>query len=93
MISLFLLQDITRHPDTRLFEVREAFKQCLLLGFLAHIRAYIAFFSPPAALREPLRCGVLRSLRRLLRCAQQYAETLINALLYAYVVNSYYPGI
>ena len=39
MISSFLLQDIPRHPDTRLFEVREAFKRSLLLGFQGHIRA------------------------------------------------------
>ena len=51
VISSFLLQDIPRHPDTRLFEVREAFKRGLLLGFQAHIRAYIALFSPPGALR------------------------------------------
>ena len=42
VISSFLLQDIPRHPDTRLFEVREAFKRSLLLGFQAHICAYIA---------------------------------------------------
>ena len=48
MISSFLLQDIPRHPDTCLFEVREAFKRNLFLGFEAHIRAYIAIFSPPA---------------------------------------------
>ena len=45
-------------PDTRLFEVWEAFKRSLLLGFQAHIRAYFAIFSSPAALRatvaEPL---------------------------------------
>ena len=40
MISSFL-QDIPRH-DTRLFEVREAFKRTLLFGFCAYIRAYIA---------------------------------------------------
>ena len=45
MISSFLLQDIPRH-DTRLFEVREAFKRTLLLDF----RAYIANKSPPAVL-------------------------------------------
>ena len=44
VISSFLPQDIRRHPDTRLFEVREAFKRSLLLEFEAHIRAYIAFF-------------------------------------------------
>ena len=58
VIRSFLLQDIPRHPDTRLFEVREAFKRSLLLGFQAHIRAYFAIFSSPAALRatvaEPL---------------------------------------
>ena len=51
MIILFLLHDIPRRPDTRLFEVREGLKRSLLLGFQAHIHAYIAFFPPPA-LRE-----------------------------------------
>ena len=42
-ISSFLLQDSPRHPDTRLFEVREVFKRTLLLlGFRAYIRAYTA---------------------------------------------------
>ena len=41
MISSFLLQAIPRH-DTRVFEVREAFKRTLLLGFGAYISAYIA---------------------------------------------------
>ena len=35
----------TRH-DTRLFEVREAFKCTVLLGFSAHISAYIAKKTP-----------------------------------------------
>ena len=49
VISSFLLQDIPRHPDTRLFEVREAFKRSfLLLGFQAHIRAYIATDGEPS---------------------------------------------
>ena len=75
--SVSVLQDIPRHPDTRLFEVRRAFKRRLLLGFQAHIRAYIAFFSPPAALRGPLR-GASAPLR--LRATD--AEPLINALVY-----------
>ena len=37
MISSFLLQDIPRH-DARLFEVREAFKRTLLLGFRASVK-------------------------------------------------------
>ena len=44
MISSFLLQDVPSH-DTRLVEVREAFKRTLLLGFRAYIprsSAYIA---------------------------------------------------
>ena len=45
VINLFLLKDMPRHPDTRLSEVREAFKRSLLPGFQAHIRAYIAIFS------------------------------------------------
>ena len=48
VISSFLLQDIPRHPDTRLFEIRETFKRSFSLGFHAHIRAYIAILSPPA---------------------------------------------
>ena len=32
MITSFLLQDIPRHRDTRLFEVREAFKPGLSSG-------------------------------------------------------------
>ena len=47
MISSFLLQDIPRHPETRLLEVREAFKRILLLGFQAHTRAYIATDAEP----------------------------------------------
>ena len=84
MITSFPLQDIPRHPDTRLFGVREAFKRSLLLGFQAHIRTYIAFFSPPAALRVvppgPLRepsggpCGGLARLLCLLRYAQQTTD-------------------
>ena len=42
MISSFLLQDIPRH-DTRLFEVREAFRRTLLLGFRAYISAYFLY--------------------------------------------------
>ena len=67
MIISFLLQDIPRHPDTRLFEVREAFKRGLLLDFQAHVRVYIAIFSPPAALRAPSRGGLRGSSRGPLR--------------------------
>ena len=67
VISSFLLQDIPRHPDTRLFEVQEAFKRSLLLCFQAHIRAYMR------ATRAQ------RALRRLLRAD---AEPLINALMW-----------
>ena len=83
MISSFLLQDIPTHPDTRLFEVREAFKRSLLLGFQVHIRAYIAIFSPPAA-------GVLRCLASPVALSATDAETLINALVrtHATVVSS-----
>ena len=42
MISSLLLQDIPRH-DTRLFEVREAFRRTLLLGFRAYISAYFLY--------------------------------------------------
>ena len=55
MIGSFLLQDIPRHPDTRLFEVREAFKRSLLLGFQAHIPAYIAFLFAEALIHALLR--------------------------------------
>ena len=64
--SSFLPQDIPRHPDAHLFEVREAFKRTLLLGFRAYIRAYIAFCSPPAPVwgrsnrrRSPCCAGML----------------------------------
>ena len=43
-MSSFLLQGIPRHPDTRLFEVREAFKRTLfllLVVFRSYIRAYM----------------------------------------------------
>ena len=81
MINSFLLQDIPRHPDTCLFEVREAFKRSLLLGFQAHIRAYIAFFSR-GALRGPLRGACAPNTRRrrvALRATD--AEPLINTLV------------
>ena len=48
--SSVLFQDIVRHPHTRLFEVREAFKRPSSLCFRTCSRAYIAFFPPPAAL-------------------------------------------
>ena len=79
MISSFLLQDTPRHPDTRLFEVREAFKRSLLLRFQAHIRPYTSqFFRLRAALRGPSGgpCGGLARLRHATR-----AEPLINALV------------
>ena len=82
MISSFLLQGIPRHTDTRLFEVREAFKRCYF-GFQAHIRAYIAYFSPPA-LRGPLRraCAPAAATRLASPVALRATdETLINALL------------
>ena len=48
---LVSFQGIPRHPDTRFFEVREAFKlNLLLVGFRAYIRACMAMFCPPAAL-------------------------------------------
>jgi len=39
VISSFLLEDIQRH-ESRLFEVRAAFKRTLLLGVRAYISAY-----------------------------------------------------
>ena len=53
--SSFFLQDIPRHPDTCLFEVREA----LLIGFRAYVRAYIAVFFTSAALRDGSACSLL----------------------------------
>ena len=57
MISSFLLQDIPRNPDTRLFEVREAFNTVCYLVF-RRIFAHISQFASPVALRatdaEPL---------------------------------------
>ena len=47
----FCFSDTPRHPDTRLFGVREAFERSSLLGFQACIRAHIAIFSPLAVLR------------------------------------------
>ena len=70
VISSFLLQDVPRHPETRLLGVREAFIRSLLHGFQAHIRAYTAFFSPPvAALRGPSRGPSRGALRGPLRGA------------------------
>ena len=99
VITSVLLLDIPRHPDTRLFEVREAFKRSLLLGFQARIRAYIAGVSPPAALRGPSGgpCGGLRGLRRVTRAAGVLrvalratdAEPLINALVHSRVCLLY----
>ena len=51
VISSFLLQDIPRHPDTRLFEVREAFKRSLLLVCRRIFAHRSHFFSPPVVLR------------------------------------------
>ena len=55
VISSFLLQDIPRHPDTRLFEVREEFTRSLFIGFQAHSRIYRNLFaSGGPADAEPL---------------------------------------
>ena len=56
MISPFLLEDVPRH-DTRLFEVREAFKRTLWLGFRAYISERVANKSPPATLPGGLPGG------------------------------------
>ena len=88
--SSFLPQDIPRHPDAHLFEVREAFKRTLLPSFGAYMSAYIAKKkSTPAALPGdppgPLR-GATCCRRVATRVASQVAvpETdagpLINAL-------------
>ena len=95
VISSLLFQDIPWHPNTRLFEVREAFKRSLLLDFQARIRAYNAIFSPPADLREPSGgppggtsappCGGLATRPAFpvaLRATD--AEPLINALVQAH---------
>ena len=74
MISSFL-QDIPRH-DTRLFEVREAFKRTLLLVF-AHILEHISQKkTPPATLPGGPPGGLPtarapQALGRLLRSPQQ----------------------
>ena len=56
MIGSFLIRGIPRH-DTRLFEVREAFKHTLLLVLRAYICAYIAnkitFGGPPGGQQAP----------------------------------------
>ena len=52
MISSFLLYDIPRY-DTRLLEVREAFKRTLLLGFRAYISAYFEVYRKKIAAGGP----------------------------------------
>ena len=69
--SSFLLQDIPKHPDTRLFEVREAFKRSFVAWFSgAYTRIYRFFFASGGP------CGGLDRLRR-----ATDAEPLINALV------------
>ena len=50
---------IASDPDTRLFEVREAFKSTLLLRFRAYIRAYITIFpgGPSRGVCVPAACN------------------------------------
>ena len=66
VISSFLLEDIPRHPDTPLFEVREAFKRSLLNGFQAHVRAYFAILFASGAVRKTpcVTCCSARNRRR-----------------------------
>ena len=71
-MSSFLLQDISTHSDRRLFDVREAINgTAFLFVFRPHIRAYIAFVSPPPS---GAPCVGLRALRA------ADAGPLINAL-------------
>ena len=62
VISVFLLQDIPRRFDTRLFEVRAVFKSTLLSGNVPRIPGISHLLS----LRRPIRgpCGVLVRLGR-----------------------------
>ena len=73
-----LIQDIPRHPGTRLFKVREAFKRTLFLGFRAYIRAYIAFFRLRRHSGGP--CGGNTGRRRVALRATD-AGPLLNAML------------
>ena len=79
VISSFLLQDVPSH-DTRLVEVREAFKRTLLLGFRGKIRAYIEKKSPPAALPGALRGACAPAAARNTPCVA-CCGPLINALV------------
>ena len=55
-------QRIPRRPDTRLFEVREAFKRTLLPGFRASVRGLSLFSGGPAGeLCAPAALRVLRA--------------------------------
>ena len=44
VLSSFMHQDISKHPETRLLEIREAFERSLLPGCQAHIFAHISHF-------------------------------------------------
>ena len=84
MISSFLLQDIPRH-NTRLFEVREAFKRTSLLGFCAYIiSAYIVKKTPPAALPG--------GHARLLRSPQQRPDHYLMPCSLAEVGHAFLAG-
>ena len=79
-ISSFLLQDIPRHPDTRLFDVRGAFKSSSLLGFRpTHI--YRAIVLPPAALRVGSPAGDLRARATAVPLYPTDTEPLMNTLV------------
>ena len=90
MVSSFL-QDIPRH-DTHLFEVREAFKRTLLLGFRAYSSAYyiaknlVSGGSPGGGLR-----GACAPAARNTPCVAYYvpatdAGPLINDLVHTLLV-------
>ena len=66
MVSSFLLQNVPRR-DTRVFEVREAFKRTLLVGFRAYISAYITTTknAPPATDAGPLINALIHTAVRL----------------------------
>ena len=94
MISSILLQGIPRH-DTRIFEVREAFKRTSFPGFRADISAHISKKTPPASLpggppRAPaggLRaCGAQTLLTSPVAVPATNAGALIITLLHTFVL-------
>ena len=84
VISSFLLSDIPRHPDTRLFEVREAFKRSLLVfrRIFAHIPQFFRLRRPsegPPGGDSRGAFGGLARLRRATRLASPVAMCATDA--------------